>query len=1056
MLLTVSFVLAVSGIQAQNRHVAFEADTLVSHALDKAKSQGKLVMVDCYTTWCVPCKALSKLVFTVDSVADFINEKMVSVKLDMETKQGKEYLKKYNVGAFPTILFLNPDGSLHFKFTGYVPANEFMQKVRVGLNPTNKVAEMNARYAAGERGGDFIRPYIILKMELSEFNEAMRLDTTYLKNLTKEEAASNDNWMLFGHNHYQTRLSGPGTYALRYLFAHYADFKKTIPADTLSQRINEMCCQMAEWVLEGWYKNHVGDLNANEFDTWMQQVKNMDIQNKECCVAMIDICKQAALQDTAQVGKIFLEHVDKMNAQFQQIIFAYCNFGGYAKAPYMKEIAAKVIKMNILPNLVSFLRSIVPDAEAAELRYEQPQLKQQIGTLFVVPFFHPTKSLCWWYEETPYKQKTYYAYDADARKKFALYDESIILEKLQVQDAANISYSPEFDKKGIVSRFSYNNKPYAYNREKKTIEALEDKTPQHPIWGLSPDSLYVLSQEGSNLTITNRKSEHKTFVTHDGADHNYYSTADTYWFGKHSLYTLKEDKRSVRKMATLSQVYTVPMAISYDYELPGDTGIAHQDLFIIDLDRGDSLPRLVNLHKWKDDQIQLLHADGCKDQVFFIRRKRTRDIMELCRYDLNLRNVKVIVHEESRPIINEDLFACKIENQGRDIFFWSDRSGWGHYYHYDMNGKLLGAVTKGNWTAGKIAYVDSRNRQLYIYGYGRERGVSPNYQMLYRVGFNGDKFKRLTPEDKTHQVFISPNGKFLIDNCSRIDCPPQVIARSTDGTLKDTICTPDVSRLFEYGWKMPEQFKVLAADGKTELYGIMWKPFDFDPSKKYPIISQVYPGPFTETVWSDFTVIDKYDNTALAQRGFIVVCFGHRGSSPYRNAAYYKYGHGNLRDYALEDDKVGIEQLGKMFSYIDTTKVGILGHSGGGLMAATAIMTYPDFYKAAVASSGNYDNYIYNRTWGESYQGIDEDLHFEVKTVQELAKHLKGHLMLATGDSDQNVHPAHTMRLVNELILQKKDFDLLVLPNQGHHYEEPYELYFQQKKRDFFARWLLE
>lgn len=1043
-----------SSIHAQNRSINFENDSLVSHALNKAREQGKLVMVDCYTTWCVPCKALSKLVFTVDSVADFINERMVSVKLNMETHQGKEYIRKYEVGAYPTILFLNPDGGLQFKFTGYIPANEFMKKVREGLNPTNKVAEMNTRYAAGERSGDFIRPYIMLKMELSEFNDAMRIDTTYLKSLSREEAASKENWVLFGHSHYQTRLSGPGTYAQRYLFAHFDDFNKTIQRDTLSQRINDMCCEMAEWVMQGWYKRHVGELDAKEFDTYLQQVKSMDIENKECCVALIDMCKHIALNDKKQVGKILLENVDRMNAQFQQTIFAYCNYGGYSKAPYMKEIAAKVIEMNLLPNLVSFLRSIVPDAEAAEMRYEQPQLQKQIGTLFVVPFFHPTKSLCWWYEETPDKQKTYYAYDADTRSKFALYDENAILAELHVQDASNLSYSPEFDDEGIVSNFSYQFKPYVYDRTHKTIREAEEKSIHYPIWGASPDSLFVLGQDGYNLTLTNHKTGHQTLLSTNGSERNAYSTADTHWFGNHSLYTLKEDKRSVRQLATLNQLYTVPTAINYDYELPGDTGIAHQDLYIIDVERGDSTARMVNLHKWKDDQIQLLQAAGCKNQIFFIRRKRTRDIMELCRFDLNSRTIKVIVHEESKPIINEDMFSCKIVNEGNDIFFWSDRTGWGHYYHYDRNGKLLNAVTKGHWTAGRITYIDSKSKQIYLYGFGRENNVNPNFQQLYRVGFDGKNIKRLTPENKSHNVFISKNGKFLIDNSSTINCAPQVIARSTSGELKDTICTPDISRLLDYGWKMPEPFKVMAADGKTELYGIMWKPFNFDPNKKYPIISQVYPGPFTDTVWSDFTVLDKYDNTALAQRGFIVVCFGHRGSSPHRSAAYYKYGHGNLRDYALADDKAGIEQLGKMYSYIDTTRVGIVGHSGGGMMAATALMTYPDFYKAAVASSGNYDNRIYNRTWGETYQGIGKELDFQVATVQDLVKNLKGHLMIVTGDGDQNVHPAHTMRLVNELILKKKDFDLLVLPNQGHHYEEPYERYFQQKKRDFFARWL--
>ena len=176
-----------------------------------------------------------------------------------------------------------------------------------------------------------------------------------------------------------------------------------------------------------------------------------------------------------------------------------------------------------------------------------------------------------------------------------------------------------------------------------------------------------------------------------------------------------------------------------------------------------------------------------------------------------------------------------------------------------------------------------------------------------------------------------------------------------------------------------------AADGKTDLYGIMWKPYDFDPSKKYPIVSQVYPGPQTETVWTDFTVLDRYNNTALAQRGIIVVCFGHRGGSPFRDKAYATYGYGNLRDYALADDKAGLEQLGRKYSFIDTNRVGIF----------------------------------------------------------------------VTGEVDNNVHPANTYRVVNELILQGKDFDLLILPNQGHAFEGPYKSYFEKKKRDYFTKYLL-
>ena len=423
--------------------------------------------------------------------------------------------------------------------------------------------------------------------------------------------------------------------------------------------------------------------------------------------------------------------------------------------------------------------------------------------------------------------------------------------------------------------------------------------------------------------------------------------------------------------------------------------------------------------------------------------------------DAKTGDVKVILHEVSKPYLNEELFSCRVLNGGEDILLWSDRSGWGHYYHYDGNGKLLNAVTSGEWTAGRIMKIDTVKKQIYLYGYGKEKGCNPNYTHMYRVGFNGRRLTLLTPGNATHSAFVHLGGGLIVDNFSRIDTVPQIAVRDINGRLLTILEKTDISRLLEYGWKYPEQFTVKAADGKTDLYGIMWKPYDFDPSKKYPIVSQVYPGPQTETVWTDFTVFDRYNNTALAQRGIIVVCFGHRGGSPYRDKAYATYGYGNLRDYALADDKAGLEQLGRRYSFIDTNRIGIFGHSGGGMMAFAAICTYPDFYKVAVASSGNHDNRIYNRTWGETYQGIGDDHKFTVKTNQKLAKYLKGHLLLVTGEVDNNVHPANTFRVANELILQGKDFDLLLLPNQGHAYEGPYKSYFEKKKRDYFTKYLL-
>jgi dipeptidyl-peptidase-4 len=318
----------------------------------------------------------------------------------------------------------------------------------------------------------------------------------------------------------------------------------------------------------------------------------------------------------------------------------------------------------------------------------------------------------------------------------------------------------------------------------------------------------------------------------------------------------------------------------------------------------------------------------------------------------------------------------------------------------------------------------------------------------------------------------------------------------------------DLSRLKEYGWSPPETFIVKAADGVTDLYGNMWKPFDFDPKKKYPIIAHVYPGPQQEGVTHTFSTYSS--NMQLAQLGFIVIQVGHRGGSPQRSKAYGSYGYYNLRDYGLEDKKHAIEQLAAKYPWIDLKKVGIYGHSGGGFMSAAALLQKPynEFFKAGVASAGNHDNNIYNNFWSERYHGLKEvpikedkkeikeekkdrtkgpkddmtpaappvkaekttsatktetpvapppKTKFEIKvpTNAELAANLKGRLLLVHGELDNNVHPANTMRLVDALIKANKRFDMLMLPGKRHGFGE-YSPYFQRRMEEFFAEHLLD
>lgn len=644
-------------------------------------------------------------------------------------------------------------------------------------------------------------------------------------------------------------------------------------------------------------------------------------------------------------------------------------------------------------------------------RYDWQNISKHVGTTQIVPFFHHTKDMFWYaYQETG-KQSEYRIYDVKKGKRTV--------------------------------------------KREDTDRLFKRTYPRINPYGTSPDSLYRLSVgEDKNLYIENLRTHEKKQLSTDGAVDNDYEIIDVKWTADNHFFLPRKDHRGVRHFDINYYGVMPPYNHSYKYEIPGDTIVATHQLYI-----GNAITaslKKADVEKWRWQQLSFVRLKDVDHRMYFWREKRTRDVIELCYVD-TLGNVTSVLTEESKPYINTELNQCKIENGGNDIFLWSDRSGWGHIYHYDGTGKLLGAVTSGEWTVGKIIKVDTKNRRLFFYGYGREAGRNPIYAHLYSVGFDGKNLRLLTPENANHTVYINDRYTLIVDNFSRIDTVPQTSVRRIDGKLITMLERTDLTDLMAYGWRFPEQVRSKAADGVTDLYGIMWKPFDFDPTKKYPVISQVYPGPFTDTVWGSFTLNDKYANEALAQRGFIVVVMGHRGANPYRSKEYRTYGYGNLRDNCIEDDRYALEYLAKSHTYMDMDRVGIFGHSGGGMMAFAALCTYPDFYKCAVSSSGNHDNRIYNRNWGETYQGVGEDAKFSVKTNMQLANSLSRPLLLVTGDADQNVHPAHTMRLADALIQANKDFELMIMPGCGHHYNErsnTYQKYFERKKRDFFERHL--
>jgi dipeptidyl aminopeptidase/acylaminoacyl peptidase len=343
-------------------------------------------------------------------------------------------------------------------------------------------------------------------------------------------------------------------------------------------------------------------------------------------------------------------------------------------------------------------------------------------------------------------------------------------------------------------------------------------------------------------------------------------------------------------------------------------------------------------------------------------------------------------------------------------------------------------------------------------------GVNPGenpYQMHnYRVPLSGGAMAQLDMDDMDVLATASDNGKYLVANYSRVDAKPAVCLIATSTGKRTALEEADFSQLLAAGYKFPERFKVKAADGVTDLWGAMYKPFDFDSTKVYPIADYVYPGPQVEAnniSWSSgFTRVDR-----LAQIGMIVVTVGNRGGHPNRSKWYHNYGYGNLRDYGLEDQKYAIQQLAARHKFIDPERVGIHGHSGGGFMSTAAILQYPDFFKVAVSCAGNHDNSIYNRWWSEQHHGIQEKIAkgdttfvYHIDTNQELASRLKGHLMLVHGDRDNNVNPANTIRVVDALIKANKRFEFVLLPGQRHGFGDMNE-YFFWKMADWYSRWLI-
>ena len=540
--------------------------------------------------------------------------------------------------------------------------------------------------------------------------------------------------------------------------------------------------------------------------------------------------------------------------------------------------------------------------------------------------------------------------------------------------------------------------------------------------------------------------------------------------------TMKWDTRKLDDLWVINSVSGKrPELETYKYQMPGEPGPkGYLYLFTMNDSRDGASFKEIKSQAFKDQEVSLQGArrtakdnyldywknEWLGDNTGFYMVRQSRDLkrLDLCRVDVDSDSTKTIISERERTYV--EYRAPYLIGGGKQILHWSERNGWANIYLYNSDGTLVRNLTEGAFHVEDILGVNEKEGYILLSACGVNKDENPYQMHTFRVPLTGGALQQLDMNDMDVLSTASDDAKFFVANYSRVDWTPAVALFSATGKRIADLETADLSLLFEAGYKFPERFKVKAADGVTDLYGAMYKPYDFDSTKVYPICDYVYPGPQVEAnniSWSKgFTRTDR-----LAQIGMIVITVGNRGGHPNRSKWYHNFGYGNLRDYGLEDQKYAIQQLGARHPFIDLDRVGIHGHSGGGFMSTAAILKYPDFFKAAVSCAGNHDNSIYNRWWSEQHHGVLEKIDkgdttfvYSIQTNPEIASNLKGHLMLVHGDIDNNVHPANTIRVVNALIRANKRFDMLILPGQRHGFGDMNE-YFFWRMADYYAEWLI-
>ena len=629
-------------------------------------------------------------------------------------------------------------------------------------------------------------------------------------------------------------------------------------------------------------------------------------------------------------------------------------------------------------------------------------------------------------------------------------------------------------KKASINKFKIKN-PYSINRNEF----------------ISPNGFLAAFIDDYNLWIRDLKTNELTQLTFDGEKNYGYATNNAGWIktdgpvlkwnlSSDKIATFRQDARGVGEMYLTTTNVGHPKLQAWKYALPGDEKIFEIERLIIDLKTND----IIRLKMKNDfqrstttDHIagrggELLDTQWSKDgsKLAFISSSRDHKIANLKIADAKTGNISSVFKETVDTYYESGLGSenWKVLFDSNEFIWYSEKDNWGHIYLYDLKTKeLKNRITKGDWLVRKLLHIDENKRELFFTAGGKEEG-NPYHVYLYKVNFDGTELTCLTPEKGTHKINPSPDWNYFVTTYSSTMNPPVSVLKNRDGNIIHELSKSDLSSLNQTDWQNPIEFSVKARDGVTDLYGIMYIPSFYNENDKYPVLNYIYPGPQSGSVGNYSFYVAKRDFQALAELGFVVVSVDAMGT-PGRSKSFHDAYYGNMGDNGLPDNISAIEQLSKTYKSMDTDRVGIWGHSGGGFASTAALLRYPDFYDVAVSSSGNHDNRNYEADWGEKWHGLltpldldtqdsksDFDIlktNYDIQANQLFVDNLKGKLLIAHGMLDDNVPPSNTMIVVDALIKSNKDFDLILFPNKRHGYGDMNN-YMMRRKWDYFVKHL--